>query len=245
LRKSNSTIKAEADIINNSHISINGIRSFLANPEFSESIYIYESLNSTNEKAKTARRGVHIALEQSSGKGRHGKSFYSPSGGIYMSAVLRNCQLPTLAAAVVVCNAVESVTGKTCRIKWVNDIFLDGEKICGILTEAAADSIIVGIGINVVSNGEYAGIYDNCDNCVPENTHNRIIAYIINAITGDKWLADVIDEYKKRCFVLGHQVKYGDCKVVAVDIDQMGRLIVKKPDAALETLSSGEISIKL
>ncbi|MCL2634557.1 MAG: biotin--[acetyl-CoA-carboxylase] ligase [Oscillospiraceae bacterium] len=231
-------------------ITINGIRAYLANPVLSQNIHIYETLNSTNEEARKLEQGsIIIALSQTSGRGRHGKSFHSPSGGIYMSLVLNNCQLSTVnrqlttpAAAVTVCNVIETVTGNSCKIKWVNDIFLNNKKICGILTEAVSGAVILGIGINVTANEEYAGIF-NSD--IPENTHNRLIAGIINSITSDTWLENVIPEYKKRCFILGKQVKYGETTAIAVDINEFGNLITEKPDGTRDVLSSGEVSVTL
>jgi len=119
-----------------------------------------DRVESTNETAKlpqfqTAPHGtVIIAEEQTGGKGRHGKSFHSPPDQIYMSVILQQADSPeltTIQAAVCVCKAIEALTSKTPKIKWVNDIFINGKKICGILAErnsASPDRVIVGIGIN-------------------------------------------------------------------------------------------------
>ncbi|MGN0524457.1 biotin--[acetyl-CoA-carboxylase] ligase, partial [Eubacterium sp.] len=131
----------------------------------------YKTLDSTNNVAKRiiAEGEDDVLLvvgeEQTAGRGRQGKSFYSPGGtGIYMSLVvhpmteLQNAVTATTAAAVAVCRAIESLTDKKPMIKWVNDVYLDGKKICGILTEAVTDfetqtvsSIIIGIGINLTT----------------------------------------------------------------------------------------------
>lgn len=131
---------------------------------------VYDSVTSTNDVAKRAAQngaregGLYIAHSQSAGRGRVGHSFFSPSGsGLYMSIVLRPT-LPTervlcitVSAALAVAEAIERVTGKRVGIKWVNDLFFNGLKICGILTEASLDAqggfshVILGIGVNVIS----------------------------------------------------------------------------------------------
>lgn len=130
----------------------------------------YESIDSTNEEIKRlAELGavegtVAIANEQTAGKGRQGRSFYSPKNtGIYMSLLLRPEGRPTdalfitTAAAVAVASAIRKVTGEPAGIKWVNDVYIDGKKICGILAEAALDEkvgikyVVLGIGINVAT----------------------------------------------------------------------------------------------
>ncbi|MEG2274318.1 MAG: biotin--[acetyl-CoA-carboxylase] ligase, partial [Clostridia bacterium] len=129
--------------------------------------YFFDEVDSTNNFALTlAQNGVAegalvVATQQSNGKGRVGKSFVSPKGGIYMSVVLRpNCPLAeatllTPMAAVAVAKAIRKLCNVDAKIKWVNDIYLDGKKICGILTQAVTDfenehvaAVVVGIGIN-------------------------------------------------------------------------------------------------
>ena len=146
-------------------------------PYFREKVvlHIYPSLDSTNNTAKSMSNPAHgtvvMADYQTAGRGRHERSFFSPPGcGIYMSIILRpemfwldDLALFTPMAAVAVCEAIEATTQKSPQIKWVNDVFLNGKKICGILTEAvvstdgednstssAVSHIVVGIGINFI-----------------------------------------------------------------------------------------------
>lgn len=92
---------------------------------------------------------------QREGRGRLGRSFISPVGGLYLSYLLRPTTPPgetasvTAWAAVAVADAIRDVIGLECRIKWVNDLQLAGKKVCGILTEMAGNAVIIGIGINV------------------------------------------------------------------------------------------------
>ena len=106
-----------------------------------------------------------LAHTQTGGRGRQGKSFSSPRGGLYMSLALRTeTELTqtvrvTSAAAVAVCRAIRTVCGLACEIKWVNDIYKNGNKLCGILTEAINDYtrgttkyLIIGVGVNLTEH---------------------------------------------------------------------------------------------
>ena len=112
-------------------------------------LIVYEEIDSTNNAAKQwAQKGAPdgsavVALRQTAGKGRLGRSFYSPSAtGIYMTVILRpslsleQSTLVTSAAAVATARAIEKVTGISVQIKWVNDLYLNGKKLCGILAES-------------------------------------------------------------------------------------------------------------
>lgn len=135
-------------------------------------IQVVDSIDSTNEALKRlvkeakASGGEHsvdvlhgtvvIAKHQTAGKGRRGRSFYSPEDtGLYMSILFKPevkmeqmVRITTMAAAAVSC-AIEKVSGKKTEIKWVNDIYADGKKVVGILTEAGPDYAILGIGVNL------------------------------------------------------------------------------------------------
>lgn len=130
-------------------------------------IIIYDTTDSTNTRAKQlaldgAEHGTIImARQQTAGRGRLGRNFFSPREGIYMSVIIRpdfgaeNALLVTSAAAVAVAEAIEEVCGISAGIKWVNDIQINNRKVCGIAAEAVTDfesgmieSLIVGIGIN-------------------------------------------------------------------------------------------------
>ena len=147
-------------------ISVKGIKKYLKSDL---DIEVYKEVTSTNTMLKErgsqgAKEGqVIIANMQTAGRGRIGRTFHSPSDtGIYMSILLRPTDLIpqdavkiTTLAAVCACEAIENVSGKSAAIKWVNDIFMDGLKVCGILTEAAMslesgnlDYVVLGIGLN-------------------------------------------------------------------------------------------------
>ena len=233
-----------------------------------ELIKVFDSLESTNQTAKEfAKSGaehgtVIIADSQTAGKGRYGRTFYSPPGhGIYMSMILnRPLSLATAFAAVSVCEAIEAVSEKRPQIKWVNDVFLDGKKIGGILTEAISGipRIVIGIGINFSTpvmefpeelRQTTGSLFPNGN---ATTTRNDLAAQMINRIvapekqTGEK---EILEQYKKRLMMLGKTISViapnETYEALAVDIDEAGRLIVKKNTGEWQTLSAGEISVRM
>lgn len=223
----------------------------------------FETLPSTNTYAKENAEklllpALIIADGQTNGRGRRGKSFFSPSGtGLYMTLVFKapdNCELITCAAAVSVCRELEALGAKP-EIKWVNDVFSDGHKVCGILTELFGKDdqlfVAVGIGINLTTVSfpeelSAAGSLNiDCEKSeLAEKTAERLLGYIKNSNDGN-----IIRDYKKRLFVLGRQITYTkngeEFSAKAIDINDSCNLIVERSDGIIDTLSSGEISIKL
>ena len=263
----------------NDILSVQGILPYLADKENSERIFIHESLESTNKTAKElavagARNGtIIIANSQTGGRGRYQRNFFSPPDhGLYMSIILRPMQrnwisVPTLvtsSAAVSVCDAIESTTKKTPKIKWVNDILLGGKKICGILTEAVTDFesgdmqwIVIGIGVNFIAPAavdipeeiaSIAGFIFTCEK--PTITRNQLAAEIANRVLDAENYFDnnkMIAEYRKRLMIIGKRIivkgSNESFEAVAVDIDKTARLIVKKDNGDIVSLFSGEVSI--
>ena len=258
-------------------ISVSGIKKYLRQDTEDLVLEVYESVTSTNlvlrEKANAgARQGtVVIAASQTGGRGRLGRSFYSPDDtGIYLSILLRPDQaagdatLITTAAAVAVCEAIEKISDTVPQIKWVNDVFIDGKKVCGILTEASfglengkIEYAVLGIGINVYT--PLAGFPDEIKNIVgsvlqkrQSDAKNRLAAEVLNNFfslyqkIGNR---EFINEYKRRSFVIGKRITVlsGEKAIpaTALDIDENCRLIVQYDDGSTAALYSGEISIKL
>lgn len=257
-------------------LSAEGIKLFL-NEEFQNiPITVYKTIESTNSEAKllavqNAEHGTTIiAEEQTKGRGRFGRGFFSPSdSGIYLSIILKpklnieNSVLVTTAAAVAVCEAINKFINDTPRIKWVNDIFIGDRKVCGILTEAVTnfesgmmDSVVVGIGINVKTKKEdfpleiqntAGAIFNEKDNYI----RNELSAEIINNIlTISKNLENrnFMEIYKQRSMILGEHILYKKDnnwhEGYAIDIDNSGGLIIYTSDRQKLTLNSGEVSIK-
>lgn len=258
-------------------LSLREMNDYLAEYVDRNNLFIHPVLDSTNTEAKrlASEGGAHhtvvMAEEQTGGRGRLGRSFFSPKGsGIYMSVILRpTCSMEksvmiTTAASVLVCRAVEQVTGKQCQIKWVNDIYADERKICGILTEAVAspatgriESIVLGIGINFQRKecdfpediqGKAGAIYSDDTNGV---TRGQLAAALINLLPElDEMLesGSYLPEYKARSLVLGREVQVvsgSDTKTAMVeDIDSTGGLVVRWEDGTPGTIRTGEVSIR-
>lgn len=240
------------------------------------SLRAFETLDSTNTQLKKfaaagAPEGtVVIADAQTAGRGRMGRSFASAAGaGIYMSVLLRPESSPacaqslTAVCAVAVSRAIKSVCGIDVGIKWINDLYLSGKKICGILCESAVrqdgvDYAVLGIGLNVTTHPEdfppelrgIAGSLYTQTGRIFER--GALIAAILSELDGlyMQWQAEpsfCLDEYRRRCCVLDAQVKVtspeGVYEAVAEDISPDYGLIVRLPDGTRRTLHSGEVSL--
>ena len=237
-------------------------------------VYRYETVGSTNtELTELIRQGaaegtVVLARQQTAGRGRLGRRFESPAGkGIYLSLVLRpglpmtEAQAVTVSAAVAVCRAVKRLCGLDLGIKWVNDLYYNGKKVCGILTEAGADIesgqlewLVVGIGLNLTSRPEdwpeelrpIAGsLYPGGPAPV---SRAALAGAIARELLGLCPAFDCLDEYRARCFVPGHWVTVctgtESYAAKAVVIDDAGRLIVQREGGRTEALCHGEVSIR-
>ncbi len=231
-----------------------------------------EETPSTNDLAKEyAKKGeeegtVIVAEYQTRGKGRLGRSFFSPQGaGLYMSVILRptdnkNGLLITSFAAVAVCRVIKKVCGASPKIKWVNDVYLGGKKVCGILTESLisegkAEYIILGIGINVNGADFPDDIKDIATSVEKETlkkqdkeTLLREILKELDELYETYESGEFLEESKELSCVLGKEVKVirgsETYFAKAVDIDKLGGLIIER-GGKKETLNSGEVSIRL
>ncbi|MEA4921801.1 MAG: biotin--[acetyl-CoA-carboxylase] ligase [Eubacteriaceae bacterium] len=237
-------------------------------------VHIFDSLESTNKTAAAmamdgASHGtVVIAGEQTGGRGRRGRSFYSPKDtGLYMSIILQpdhdisKAVLVTAATAVAVSQAIDLVSGKKSSIKWVNDIYLGNKKISGTLTEALTDfetgqisHIVSGIGINCSTEDFPDSAGENAGSLGGGFSRNTLAAAVIdNLLDAADHLADrsFIEDYRARSMILGKEINVyhtigGEPEsAVAKDIDEDGGLIVELADGSLDTLSTGEITIRL
>lgn len=231
----------------------------------------YEQVGSTNEVCKAlAARGADdtavTALTQTAGKGRLGRSFQSPEGGLYLSALWRSCGGAELLrvtpmAAVAVCRAVERLCGAKCGIKWCNDVVLAGRKLCGILTEShlrpdgSAEWLVVGIGVNVAQTAFPSDIADTATSlalCGYEVDRDALAEAILEELDGlraglerpEAWRT----EYRARCVNIGKAVQVlrgGEARQArALDIDGEFGLTVEYEDGSRETVRSGEVSVR-
>jgi BirA family biotin operon repressor/biotin-[acetyl-CoA-carboxylase] ligase len=235
-------------------------------------VKIVDTIPSTNTALRMAAESggeegeVLVALHQSAGKGSAGRSFYSPADtGLYFSVLLRPAFAPsdagflTPAAAVAVARALEASSGKPMQIKWVNDVYANGRKLCGILTEAALSPdatafryAIVGIGINLL---------------LPEGDFPEELKGIAGAAFDERsfspgaLLADLLvslwrlygtlpehsfmDEYRSRSNLIGKHavVTAGDVEIggTVQDVDLEGGLHLLDGEGRLHVLRSGTI----
>ena len=240
-------------------------------------IFLYDSVTSTNDIAKEFatnnpnKEAIIIASNQTKGRGRRGRTFFSPDGtGIYLSLLLRptlattNISLLTPYTALCVANAIEAASDRDPRIKWINDVYIENKKVSGILCEAAIspdnkiDYVIVGIGVNLSTpaNGfpdEIKSIATSIfgDKAPEANITEELCATIINQVLEYKEEINsksFINSYKNKLFVLGKEINVisplETYTATAIDIDDNAHLIVILADGSKKSLDAGEISIK-
>lgn len=278
--------------------SENVFRSFFSKdyPIFSDSqIHVFNEIDSTNTYAKKClsecgflrlqdgklsdagklwHKAIIIAENQTQGRGRLGRTFYSPSkSGIYMSIVyapeggITNPAVITAFAAVAVCRAIKKHFNIEPKIKWINDIFINGKKICGILTEGFTnfetfriESAIVGIGVNIKENNE--DVPDEIRKIAGSITGKEDTetgrCELASSIAGEFLTLmelpaeTIMEEYKNNSFLIGqiidvHPVIGDDnsvYKAKVIDIDKNAGLVVEKETGEKLTLNSGEVSLK-
>lgn len=234
---------------------------------------IMEEVDSTNDYAKKlAAQGepsgtVVLAETQTGGKGRLGRSFLSPRGkGLYMSMILRPkfdisfAPLITSAAAVAAASAVDEFCGCDTSVKWVNDLYVGGKKICGILTEASInmelnslDYAVVGIGINTASN-DFGELSSRVSDLETETgiSPNRCGLCAKIADNLEYWTDNMekrlhLEEYRRREMLTGSIVSanFGGETIVgkAVCIDENANLVLETENNKRLVLTSGEASL--
>lgn len=212
-------------------------------------LFVFDELDSTlNESKRMVASGfnglaVIVARHQNAGRGRRGRSFFSPTGGIYLTFMCNGYELAGDAATMTMCAAVATVHAlqETCSckpaIKWVNDIYVDGKKVCGILSEGVADletktmsSVSIGIGINVGQQDFPDDLADKAGyvELLEGKTRCHLIAAIVENLleSGMFCVADrnaetfetfgtfntckkrILDEYRALSFVIGKHIKF-------------------------------------
>ena len=238
-------------------------------------IYNFKKIDSTNNFAKLlALKGkkektVVIAKEQTEGRGRLGRSFISKKGGVYFSIILRpnikveDINFITVAAAVAAARAIEKISLKKCDIKWVNDVYISGKKVCGILTEGEfkADGtlnfVILGIGINVFEpNGGFpdnlplaGSIFENKISFINKFIKRKLVKEFLKEffeIYENFENKDFVKEYQERSFLIGKKIKYKFKEEIitakVVEIDDLARLVVEI-NGKKQAIFHGEIQI--
>lgn len=257
-------------------LSIEGIQAKIAAHVPPLTIQLLNSSESTMKDAKmaglngTPENTLIVANNQEAPKGRFGRPFFSKENcGIYMTILLKpnknfdDIAQYTIIMAVAVSKAIDRLTNRTTEIKWVNDIYLDGKKVCGILSEATSDvesgqisSVTIGMGINfsIQTNEFPKDIRNKATSIFPDTpptiSRNDLIAEIWNQfykIVESLPSKDFLDSYREKSFILGKNVSFIRKERTycgkAEAINEQGELIVALENGEKMTLSSGEISL--
>ncbi len=246
-------------------------------------VFVYQKIDSTNTEAKrrlaetfdvrSLNHTVIVASSQMAGRGRLGRKFYSPDGsGLYLSIIyapkekIESPALLTATAAVGVCRALLSVYEADAKIKWVNDIFMRGKKVSGILTEGLTDferggisCAVVGIGVNIAPQNFPRDIADIATSVLEDKDadtkRSALAAAIVNEVlsiyvSGKKGFVRAMEEYRERSMLTGktvtvHPVVDGAeaYEAEVLDVGKDAKLIVKTGDGKERFLDSGEVTL--
>ncbi len=234
-------------------------------------IYLNET-DSTNTQCKIlAKKGaphgtVVFAKRQTAGRGRLGRSFFSPdNAGLYCSVLIRegidmeHIGLVTPCAAVAAARAVERLSGAKADIKWVNDIYISGKKVCGILTEASLpDFLVIGIGINLRSVKNIfpddlldivTSIEDETGRIFMPSEMADVLLTELSEIVENLHDRDFLTEYRKRSCLIGRDVNVHSGNVtysaLVTGIDDSAGLMIRLPSGEERVLRTGEVSVRV
>ena len=268
--------KREAEDRRAARLDMDALRAGLKPNDIGWTIEYHDEIDSTNTRAKAlaAAGAAHgtlvLADRQTAGRGRFARPFYSPEhAGVYMSVILRPEIAPeravmiTSMAAVAVARAMERTAGVHAAIKWINDVYLNEKKACGILCEACLDAqrggldyVVMGIGVNVgrmqfpPELEETATSLGNaCGRAVSRTDFLAALLAELNALWPKLDSEEILRESRERSMVLGRDVLVlrGDerfwARAVAIEAD--GSLTVETPDGRRISLHSGEVSLKI
>ena len=256
-------------------LSASAIRKHLTQPGVE--VEFYEQVDSTNNRCKQladdgAPAGtLVVANSQSAGRGRQKRSFFSPPGcGVYFTLLLRpdnpvgDLALVTSFSACAVASALEELFGVEAQIKWVNDVFVDGHKVCGILSEGSFDAesgtlsyLVIGIGVNVFdpAGGFPDDIASTVGAVLPARSETaderaRLVAHIVDALmahAGDMGSRVHLEEYRRHSLLDGREVEVQQgserYRALVLGIDDEFRLAVQLADGSTRALSAGEVHI--
>lgn len=245
-------------------------------------VFVYDAIDSTNAEAKrrcaealdvrTLDGTVIIASKQTAGRGRMGRSFFSPDGaGLYLTLIyapsggITSPALLTATAAVGVCRALFDVYGVDAQIKWVNDIFVRGKKVCGILTEGVTnfetgviDCAIVGIGINILPVNLPPELVNVAGSVLEDRNadtqRNALAASVVTHVFSLYNASDcssAMSEYRTRSFLIDKTITVHPTigardmsyEAIVRGITDDAKLVVEATDGTMKTLESGEVHI--
>lgn len=236
--------------------------------------YYFDTIESTNTFAKELanrssdkRTAVILARAQSAGRGSNGRSFISRGGrGVYLSILFYpkadvGAADVTVYAAVKICRAIESLCSLNCKIKWVNDVFVNGKKLSGILTEGrvldgSLEYAVMGVGINTRGKRlprEISGIATT----IEKECGEKVDSIALAAKIADGFLSDlksikskkIMDEYKKRSMLIGRRVRVlsssGNFSAKVLEIRDTGAILLEDDEKNTHELQSGTVSLEI
>ena len=271
MKQENFWMSGETDVLSKMEIE-----SALATAWAGNEVYYFSEIDSTNTYAKHLgeSQGGHGTLvvsdRQTSGKGRRGRVWESPAGtGIYMSLLLKpeirpdQASMLTLVMAQSAACTIREMTGLDAKIKWPNDIVLNGKKVCGMLTEMTMEmdqiqSVVIGIGINVNTTHFPEQLCDATSLYLESGKMLRradLIAemlrqfeYYYDTFTKEGNLAGMQEEYNSMLVNCDAEVRVleplNEYQGHAVGINEMGELIVRKEDGEFVRVYAGEVSVR-
>ncbi|KON29741.1 hypothetical protein AC482_05755 [miscellaneous Crenarchaeota group-15 archaeon DG-45] len=258
-------------------LSLDEIRARLRTARLGHVIHLMEEASSTNEVAKGlahagAEEGcVVVAERQRQGRGRLGRRWHSPAGGLWFSVILRpemdarEAPRLTLTAAVAIANAIRGALGLQAEVKWPNDILVRGRKVCGILTETVLKGgelcfVVLGIGINAnIDKGELPGDVGESAATLREASgeevdRNTLLCRCLEqleahyAMLGEGGINSILEEWRRLAPLLGEEVEVRglDLRVRgrALDVDEDGALVLELDDGARYRVISGDVSLR-
>lgn len=228
-----------------------------------DEVYLFERVTSTNDIAKKLTGKNHSALilakEQTKGKGRFGKEWYSPEGGLWFSLLFfpqdrKELSCLTLLSTLATRRAIEELTHLSSHIRWPNDVIFNNKKVAGILSETFESAIIIGIGVNVNQNSFPPSLPNASSLMIETGKSLDIKALLIEILrkfreyykTFERDGFDALRGEAKRYSSLLSKfvtVDIGALKLTGtvIDIDDQGRLVFRPESGRLLTLSSGEV----
>lgn len=234
---------------------------------------VVEETASTNDDLKKETDAPHgsalVALRQTGGRGRLGRRFESPQGGVYFSLLLRPEAPPeqllhlTAMAAVALRRGIQKLCGLAVGIKWTNDLVCDGKKLCGILTElvTAGDTpaVVIGVGLNCnAEKEEFPSELREMTTSLKQLTGQSYApTEVAKLLLEELWhmsevlfaeKAQWLREYEKACVTVGREVRIlragSEEYATALGIDENGGLLVCYKDGQRGCINTGEVSVR-
>ena len=246
------------------------IASLVDGPSLVTAVQWHERCDSTNATAAAAAADgapaglLVLADEQALGRGRQGRTWFAPPGSsLLLSLLLRPAVaapaaglLPLLAGLVVAETVARHLPDAQVTLKWPNDLLVDGAKAAGILAEASAGAVVLGMGVNVDWRGvdrpdDLSGATSLAEGAGHDIDRWRLLAGLMGVFSRryDQWLETpgaFLDDYRRRCATLGshvrvHRTRLDDLEGIATDINARGGLIVRTEGGHAEAVTAGDV----